>query len=392
VANSGTLTFAAGQTSQQITVLATGDTTVEPDETFTVTLTSPSNATLGTTASSTATILNDDSPSTGLSGLGGQKIFNVNKGQQITIDNFGGVGTGVAPSAATIAEADTLKFFGTGLTPNNLILTQVGADLVLTFDGDLNTTVTLTNFTLENLDNLAQNTGATVDLDNIFFDGQTTLNDNFDVFNANWQRERIFNPNTVTFLNSLNNNIQGLSNSNDVINGLDGNDRISGNSGNDLLRGGNGNDTLFGDSGNDTLFGNAGNDVLVGGTGADILIGGGGTNTFRYSTLTDSLLANYDRITDLAIGTDVIDGPNAVTASNLFKGGTVSALTQAGISAVLNNGNFISKGAAVFTYGTGSSTQTFLALNNNQAGFQANGDAIVDITGYSGSLNSLAII
>jgi Ca2+-binding RTX toxin-like protein len=392
VANSGTLTFAAGQTSQQITVLVNGDTTVEPDETFTVTLTSPSNATLGATASSTATILNDDSPSTGLSGLGGQKIFNVNKGQQITIDNFGGVGTGTAPSPATIAEADTLKFFGTGLTADNLILTQVGADLVITFDGAAGTSVTLTNFNLENLDNLAQSTGATVDLDNIFFDGQTILSDTFDVFNANWQREYVFNPNTATFLNSLNNNIQGFDRSNDVINGLDGNDRISGKGGNDLLRGGNGNDTLLGDSGNDTLFGNAGNDLLVGGAGADILIGGGGTNTFRYSTLMDSLLANHDHITDFVIGTDIIDGQNAVTASNLFKGGTVSALTQVGISAVLNSGSFTPKGAAVFTYGTGSSTQTFLALNNNVAGFQANGDAIIDITGYSGSLNNLAIV
>jgi Ca2+-binding RTX toxin-like protein len=392
VANSGTLTFTAGQTTQQITVLVNGDTAVESNETFTIALNSPSNATLGTIASSTATILNDDSPSTGLSGLGGQKIFNVNTGQQITIDNFGGVGTGLAPSPATIAEADTLKFFGTGLTPDKLILTQVGTDLVITFDGAAGTSVTLTNFNLENLDNLALNKGATVDLDNIFFDGQTTTNDNFDVLDANSQLEKIPNLNTVTFLNSLNNNIQGFDRSNDVINGLDGNDRISGRGGNDLLRGGNGNDTLLGDSGNDTLFGNTGNDLLVGGAGADILIGGSGTNTFRYSTLTDSLLANPDHITDFVIGTDIIDGQNAVTASNLFKGGTVSALTQAGISTVLNSGSFTSKGAAVFTYGTGSSTQTFLALNNNVAGFQTNGDAIIDITGYSGSLNNLAIV
>ena len=40
-ASSGTLTFAPGVTTQTIAVKVTGDTAVEPDETFTVTLASP---------------------------------------------------------------------------------------------------------------------------------------------------------------------------------------------------------------------------------------------------------------------------------------------------------------------------------------------------------------
>jgi hypothetical protein len=59
---SGTLTFAPGQTSKPIPVPVIGDTTVEADETFTVTLSSPTNATLGT-AQATGTITNDDSAS-----------------------------------------------------------------------------------------------------------------------------------------------------------------------------------------------------------------------------------------------------------------------------------------------------------------------------------------
>ena len=62
-ANSGTLTFAAGVTSQTLNVAVTGDTTVEPTETFTVTLSTPSGATLGT-ATATGTITNDDTTST----------------------------------------------------------------------------------------------------------------------------------------------------------------------------------------------------------------------------------------------------------------------------------------------------------------------------------------
>ena len=56
---SGLVSFAAGETSKTITVNVTGDTTVESDETFTVTLSSPSGAKLGT-ATATSTITNDD--------------------------------------------------------------------------------------------------------------------------------------------------------------------------------------------------------------------------------------------------------------------------------------------------------------------------------------------
>ena len=56
---SGTLTFTAGTTSRTITVSTTEDTSDEDDETFTVTLSSPQNATLGDTTA-TGTIEDDD--------------------------------------------------------------------------------------------------------------------------------------------------------------------------------------------------------------------------------------------------------------------------------------------------------------------------------------------
>jgi hypothetical protein len=60
---SGIVTFAANETSKVITVNVSGDTTVELDENFTVTLSNPTNgATLGT-ATAIGTILNDDFPS-----------------------------------------------------------------------------------------------------------------------------------------------------------------------------------------------------------------------------------------------------------------------------------------------------------------------------------------
>ncbi|MGD9886273.1 MAG: hypothetical protein AB7U95_39895, partial [Reyranella sp.] len=56
----GTVSFAAGETSKTITVNVAGDATVEPTETFGVTLSSPGAGTTIGTASATGSILNDD--------------------------------------------------------------------------------------------------------------------------------------------------------------------------------------------------------------------------------------------------------------------------------------------------------------------------------------------
>jgi CSLREA domain-containing protein len=59
VATSGVLTFAAGITTQTITVSVVGDTVVEGNETFFVNLSSPANATIAA-AQGTGTIVDDD--------------------------------------------------------------------------------------------------------------------------------------------------------------------------------------------------------------------------------------------------------------------------------------------------------------------------------------------
>ena len=60
----GTVSFAAGETSKTITVNVAGDSTVEPGENFTVTLSNPSAGTVLGTAAATGTILNDDGATT----------------------------------------------------------------------------------------------------------------------------------------------------------------------------------------------------------------------------------------------------------------------------------------------------------------------------------------
>ncbi|MEI6257766.1 MAG: Calx-beta domain-containing protein, partial [Planctomycetota bacterium] len=59
---SGSMSFAANEATKTITVNVSADSTVESDEGFTVTLSAPTGATLGTPASATGTIRNDDLP------------------------------------------------------------------------------------------------------------------------------------------------------------------------------------------------------------------------------------------------------------------------------------------------------------------------------------------
>ncbi|WP_371260829.1 calcium-binding protein, partial [Myxosarcina sp. GI1] len=238
------------------------------------------------------------------SGSGGQKRFTVNAGDgEVIISDFGGVGTGINPPSKVINEVDTLQFIGKQLTADNLILTQNDKDLELTFKGVADTTVILSDFNLEQLDNLPSSIG------NILFDGQQKIKDSFDVFNAEQIRSRVFNFNTATFLNDLDNTLQGFNNSDDVIDGLQGNDVLLGRSGDDVLRGNSGDDLLLdGGSGSDRLDGGKGNDGLFGGIGADefVLRKGAGTDTiFDFQIGIDSLiLAEGLDLNKLTIGTN----------------------------------------------------------------------------------------
>ena len=249
-----------------------------------------------------------------------------------TITDFGGVGKGITPSAAVIAEVDTIQFEGYYYTAPNLLLTQKGSNLEITFEEVAGSTkVILQNFKLENLDNLSATSSRPV-LGNILFKGQTSITDSFDVFDANSTQTNLFNKNTVTFLNDLNNNITGLDNSNDVVNGQRGNDKIDGLSGNDLLRGGEGNDTLIGGKDNDTLNGGEGNDSLKGGEGNDLLsgdagndnlLGGWENDTLLGGTGNDRLIIGYSNLDSLG-GDQLLsgdDGNDTLSASVSFDRG-----------------------------------------------------------------------
>ncbi len=89
------LTIPAGATTGTITVSVVGDTLCEPDETFGVSLTSATNGTLGSTVSSTGTILNDDSKTIAASaGTGGT----ISPTGLLTVGCFGSQSFSITPS------------------------------------------------------------------------------------------------------------------------------------------------------------------------------------------------------------------------------------------------------------------------------------------------------
>jgi Ca2+-binding RTX toxin-like protein len=251
-----------------------------------------------------------------LTGGGGRDTFSIyysDLNSTNIITDFGGIGKGTNPTAAVIAEVDIIEFDDSDFTARNLLLTQNGKNLEITFEVDeyFGTKVILQNFKLENLDNLKASGGRPA-IGNILFSGQTSITDSFNVLDANSTDTSIGIKNTVTFLNDLNNNITGLDKSDDVINGQGGNDKIDGLSGNDLLRGGTGNDTLIGGLGNDTLVDDSGNNSLVGGIGDDILNvdSSTGYNTLNGGAGNDQLYARASEGNNLLSGgngNDILD-------------------------------------------------------------------------------------
>ena len=139
--------------------------------------------------------------------------------------------------------------------------------------------------------------------------------------------------------------------------------------------------TLTGTSGNDFLVGGTNNDVLTGAGGKDTLTGGLGSDKFVYQNLTDSLLANFDVITDF----NATPGNDLFRVSTALAGfvdvGAVNTLDAAGIGAKL--AAFGSNYAAQFSFGQ----KTFVAINDATAGFNAANDAIIEVTGLTGTLN-----
>ncbi len=329
-ATTGTLTFTPGVTSQTISIPILNDSVNEANETFTLKLTSPTNAILGGTATVTTTITDTLSASTTTT-------------LPANVENL------------TLTGSSVIN--GTGNAGNN-ILTGNTANNTLD-GGDGNDTL---------------NGGTGVDtliggLGNDIYQVDSIT----DIITENASAGTDTIQSSVTYTIASLANIENLTlTGSSVING-------TGNAGNNILTG---------NTANNTLNGGAGNDTLIGGAGKDTLTGGTGTDKFVFTSLADSLLAGYDVISDYTIG-EQIDAPSSIVSPTTLNAsiGNIGGLSAANIGAL----PLLANTARAFTV-TGQSG-TFLVFNDSLNAFNAATDSIVQLSGYSiSATNTVTIV
>ncbi|MBD2390920.1 S8 family serine peptidase [Aphanizomenon flos-aquae FACHB-1171] len=387
------VTFAANSSTALVDLNVTDDTLVEAAETAILTVTSGTGYTVGTAASATVNIADNDLPvnpiiidlstnQTVVEGitspqnvtytvtLSGDSTETVTV-QYATVNNTAIAGSDYTTTSGTLT-------FDPGVTSQDIIipilndsLNEAQETFNLTLSSPTNAqlgTATVTTTISDTLTAAVTTTLAT-NVENLTLTGTTAING---IGNAG---------NNVLIGNSANNTLTGNA-GNDTLNGNAGNDNLISGDGNDLLFGGAGNDTLTGGTGDDTLNGSAGNDILTGGVGKDSLTGGLGVDRFDYRVLTNSLLSNFDVVTDFNANASN-DLFLVSTARSVFSNvGSVATLDTAGIAAKLTAAAFTVNSAAQFTFGS----RTFVAINNATAGFGATTDAIIEVTGLTGTL------
>lgn len=163
---SGTLTFAAGETTRSISLAVIGDTASENDETFVLNLSNPVNATLAV-SQGTATILNDDTPLPALS-IASSSVTEGNSGtvnlsftvtlsaasaSAVTVRYDSADGTAVSTGAAAAGGMDYSASSGTLTIPagqtTGTISVPVNGDAV--FEANETLTMTLSSATNANI-------------------------------------------------------------------------------------------------------------------------------------------------------------------------------------------------------------------------------------------------
>ncbi|MFN7202137.1 MAG: bluetail domain-containing putative surface protein [Aphanizomenon sp.] len=302
----GTLIFAPYVTSKVINVTILNDFLNEADETFTLTLSSPTNASLGALTTVTTTIT--DTLTASVTTTLPANVENLTLTGAAAINGTGNAGNNVI----------------TGNTGNNILNGGAGIDTLI---GGLGNDIYVVDSATDTITELANG-------------GTDTIQS------------------SVTYTIAALVNVENLT--------LTGAAAING----------------TGNSGNNVIIGNGANNILTGGTGKDTLTGWLGVDRFDYRTLTDSLLSNFDVVTDFnaLAGNDLF---LVSTARSVFSDvGSVATLDAPEIAAKLTNPFSIANSAARFTFGT----RTFVAINDATAGFSATTDAIIEVTGLTGTL------
>jgi subtilisin family serine protease/subtilisin-like proprotein convertase family protein/ribosomal protein L28 len=311
---SGTVSFAAGETSKVITVNVQGDTTVEPNENFTVTLSNPTNGATITTATAVGTIQNDD----------------------------GGTSVTLASNYSGVSEDGV-------------------ANLIYTFTRSGPTTSTLAvNFSVAGTANAADYTGATPGTATITFAaGSSTAS-----LTINPTADTVKEPNETVSLTITSGSGYTIGTTAPVITTIINDDGVinqQGTTGNDVVEAGT-TRTLSGRAGNDILIGSSSSEVLVGGVGNDTITSGAGFDVIAYSLASEG----QDTITDFNVFQDTLQVSAAGFGGGLIAGESIAAAQFVlGTVATTASHRFIFNkptGQLFFDVdGNGSSVQTLLA-------------------------------
>jgi Ca2+-binding RTX toxin-like protein len=342
-ATTGTLTFAAGEMLKTIIVPILNDNLNEANETFSINLTTPTNATI---ADNKATITITDTFSTNVTSTLAALVENITLTDTMAINATANDGNNVI----------------TGNAANNILAGLNGDDTYI-FDADIfQGTDIITEAIRGGIDTLNfTKTAEAIDI-NLELTTAQIVNSNLRIVIPVIAIENLIGGagNDRLTGNKLANTIQGDS----------GDDLIFGGSGDDLIFGGGGNDIIFGQDGDDTIFGQGGNDILSGGAGNDIFYYKG----LLSGAVTSSALFGIDRISNFTSAQDKI---------SLSKG-TFGAITSAAGTAIganfvtVDDDSLVDTQSAAIVYSLNSGG-LFYNQNGAAAGFGANGGQFANL-------------
>jgi Ca2+-binding RTX toxin-like protein len=311
---SGTLTFAANATTATITVPILNDNLNEANETFSVNLSSPTNATLQK-ASGTVTITDTLQASTT---------------------------TTLADGVENLTLTGTSNINGTGNSGNNILTGNSGNNILTGGTGD---------------DTYAFNASTPLGSDRI----QETTTGGNDSLNFSGTSTDIRVNLGIATTQTVNTNLKLTLSANNVI------ENVVGGNGSDRLIGNSLNNTLNGGAGNDVLTGGSGADILIGGSGNDILTGGADSDRFLYSSGRAFTSSDFgsDILTDFTSGSDkLVFSKNTFTALSSVVG---NGLSQASNFTTVDDDDLAATSNAFLVYSR-SSGSLYYNQNGNAAG------------------------
>ena len=302
--------FKAGETSKVVEIKTVDDTVHEGSETFTVTLSDPSGATLGADPTATVTVTDDDAvPEVTIAGAtvaeGGtaQVTVSLDRASSKEVTVYYSTADGTAGSGDHSGPSTKRKIvFKAGETSKVVVIKTVD-DAV--HEGSETFTVTLSD-----------SSGATLGADPT---ATVTIKD--DEPDGSSGADRIVG-----------------GDGDDLIHGRGGSDHLKGGHGDDRLHGGDGGDHLYGGRGEDLLHGDGGEDGLYGGKDADSLHGGDGDDRLYGGRGEDRLHGDGgdDRLYGDR-GADILAGGNGLDL--LFGGGGADSLDGGGGEDELDGGS-----------------------------------------------------